>query len=68
MTRTRLDLPYAYVRFDDARRRALPGLFGALLERGIVPVGRFGSWCYLSMEGAIRQGMETAAWLSGGGA
>ncbi len=66
VTRRRLDLPFAYVRFDRARREALPPLFAALLERGIVPIGRFGSWSYLSMEDAIRHGTETAAWLRGG--
>lgn len=61
-----LDLPYAYVLFDEARRDALPILFDALLERDIVPVGRYGAWDYLSMETTILQGKETAEWLAGG--
>lgn len=64
--RRRLDLPYAYVLFDEARRRALPVLFSALLERGIVPVGRYGAWDYLSMEQALLQGKETADRLRDG--
>lgn len=64
-TSGRQDLPFAYVLFDEARRAALPVIFRALLARGIVPVGRFGSWDYLSMEGTILQGLETAAWLRG---
>jgi len=62
-TRKQLDLPYAYVLFDDARRAALPIVFRALFERGIIPIGRFGSWNYLSMETTIQQGIETARWL-----
>ena len=59
----RLDLPYAYVLFDDARRRALPVIFRALLDLGIVPLGRYGAWDYLSMEQTILQGQETAEYL-----
>lgn len=59
----RLDLPYAYVLFDEARREALPAIFAALLERDIVPIGRYGAWDYLSMETTILQGKETAEWL-----
>lgn len=61
--RQRLDLPYAYVLFDDARRAALPPIFEALLARSIVPVGRYGAWDYLSMESTILQGKETAEYL-----
>jgi protoporphyrinogen oxidase len=60
----RLELPYAYVLFDPARREALPVIFEALLERDIVPVGRYGAWDYLSMETTILQGKETAEWLA----
>lgn len=60
----RLDLPYAYVLFDEARREALPVIFDALLKRDIVPVGRYGAWDYLSMETTILQGRETAQWLA----
>lgn len=61
--RRRLDLPYAYVLFDDVRRRVLPIVFRALLAHRIIPVGRYGSWSYLSMEDTILQGIETAEWL-----
>lgn len=64
VTEQRLDLPYAYVLFDEARRRALPVIFRALLERDIVPVGRYGAWDYLSMETTIQQGIETARYLA----
>lgn len=61
--RQRLDLPYAYVLFDEARRTALPVIFKALFEKGIIPVGRYGAWDYLSMEQAMLQGKETAEYL-----
>lgn len=63
---TRLDLPYAYVLFDDARRAALPVLFEALVARDVIPLGRYGSWNYLSMEDSIAQGIEAARYAKGG--
>jgi protoporphyrinogen oxidase len=61
---TRVDLPYGYVLFDADRRAALPAIFAALLERDIIPVGRYGAWDYLSMEQTILQGRETATYLA----
>ncbi len=63
LTESRLDLPFAYVLFDEDRRAALPIVFEALLERDIIPVGRYGAWDYLSMETTILQGKETAEFL-----
>ncbi|MBI4879814.1 MAG: FAD-dependent oxidoreductase [Planctomycetes bacterium] len=62
----RLDLPFAYVLHDGARREVLPLLFRALRERSIIPVGRYATWSYLSMEDVILQGKEAAAHLCRG--
>jgi len=58
-----LDIAEAYVVFDGARRRVLPALFRFYLERGIVPLGRYGAWDYLAMEDSLRHGREAAQFV-----
>jgi protoporphyrinogen oxidase len=55
----------AYVIYDRFRAQNLPAAHRALSEAGIFSAGRFGSWEYSSMEGAIKAGMELAERLSG---
>ena len=55
----------AYVIYDRFRAKNLPEPHRALNEAGILSAGRFGSWEYSSMEGAIKTGMELAERLSG---
>jgi len=55
----------AYVIYDRFRAQNLPAAHRALNEAGIFSTGRFGSWEYSSMEGAIKAGMELAERLSG---
>ena len=55
----------AYVIYDRFRAQNLPAAHRALNEAGIFSAGRFGSWEYSSMEGAIKAGMELARRLSG---
>jgi len=50
----------AYVIYDRFRAESLPAAHRALNDAGIVSAGRFGSWEYSSMEGAIKAGMELA--------
>ncbi len=50
----------AYVIHDRFRAENLPRILAGLREAGIHSGGRFGSWEYSSMEGAIRTGMEVA--------
>jgi len=57
---TAMTIPYAYVIYDDQRRRLLPRIFAWLRERGIEPAGRYGRWEYSSMEDAILEGREAA--------
>lgn len=55
-----VDIPEAYVVFDRARREILPQLYGWYLERGIVPMGRYGTWDYLAMEDSLQHGRKVA--------
>jgi protoporphyrinogen oxidase len=54
----------AYVIYDRFRARSLPRVFAALEELGIHSAGRFGSWEYSSMEGALKAGAGLAARLA----
>lgn len=58
-----VDIPRAYVVFDAARRRVLPALHRFYVERGVVPLGRYGAWDYLAMEDSLRHGRQVADWL-----
>lgn len=55
----------AYVIYDRFRAHNLPAVHRALGEAGIHSAGRFGSWEYSSMEGAIRAGIDLAERLAG---
>ncbi|HEV8702722.1 MAG TPA: FAD-dependent oxidoreductase [Candidatus Polarisedimenticolia bacterium] len=60
----------AYVIYDRFRAGSLPRVHETLQAAGIHSAGRFGSWEYSSMEGAIQAGMELAGRLDaalGGG-
>ncbi|RKY17079.1 MAG: hypothetical protein DRQ55_16620 [Planctomycetota bacterium] len=59
-----VDIPHGYVLFDEARRRVLPQLLSWYLERGVVPMGRYGSWDYLAMEDSLIHGRQVAQWLA----
>lgn len=50
----------AYVIYDRFRAGNLPRVHEILSAAGIHSTGRFGSWEYSSMEGAIKAGMEIA--------
>ena len=50
----------AYVIYDRFRAGSLPRVHETLRAAGIHSTGRFGSWEYSSMEGAIQAGMELA--------
>ena len=53
----------AYVIYDRFRAGSLPRVHETLRAAGIHSAGRFGSWEYSSMEGAIQAGMELAGRL-----
>jgi protoporphyrinogen oxidase len=54
----------AYVIYDRFRAASLPRVFAALEELGLHSAGRFGSWEYSSMEGAIKAGALVAGRLA----
>lgn len=58
-----IDIPEAYVVFDRARRVALPKLLRFYLDRNIVPLGRYGTWDYLSMGDCMHHGQVAARWI-----
>jgi protoporphyrinogen oxidase len=60
-----IDIPEAYVVFNRDRREVLPALMRWYVERGVIPMGRYGAWDYLSMEDSLRHGRQAAAWVSG---
>ena len=54
----------AYVVFDKARREALTPLLSFYAEHGVVPMGRYGTWDYLSMQDSLTHGRDAAAWAA----
>lgn len=55
-----IKIPYAYVVFDNWRRRNLPKILSFLEKNDIISTGRYGSWDYLSMERSFLLGKEVA--------
>lgn len=55
-----IKIPYAYVVFDNWRRRNLPKILSFLKKNRIISTGRYGSWDYLSMERSFLLGKEVA--------
>ena len=60
-----VDIPYAYVVYDDERKRILPEIMSYLNTCDIFSIGRYGSWEYMSMEDTILQGKAVAEALHG---
>ena len=60
VTRVDLDLPGAYVIYDDHRDQAVSNLLSFYRKNRVLPVGRYGRWEYGSMESAIEQGIGAA--------
>lgn len=54
----------AYVVFDAARRRALRPLLEFYVGHGVLPMGRYGTWDYLSMQDSLAHGRDAAAWAA----
>ena len=57
-------IPWAYVIFDQHRKKVLPGILKFLEENRIYSIGRYGRWTYSTIEDALRQGKETAEKLA----
>jgi protoporphyrinogen oxidase len=56
-----LDIPYAYVLYDAARRDAVSCIQKHLRRNNVFSIGRFGGWEYSSMEDAVLAGRDAAA-------
>jgi hypothetical protein len=61
-----IDIPYAYVVYDENRRPAVKAIHEYLAGHGIYPCGRYGDWSYLWSDEAILSGRLAA--LRAGGA
>lgn len=57
------DIEYAYVVFDEAHAAATATIHDWLGRHGVLSCGRYGAWVYSSMEDALLDGMEAAAWV-----
>jgi protoporphyrinogen oxidase len=62
-----LVIPHGYVIYDRHRAQWLPRIIRYLRDRGIELAGRYGRWEYATMEDALRQGREAAAWCRADG-
>ncbi len=60
VTRVDLDLPGAYVIYDDVRNGIVEELLSFYQKQDVYSVGRYGRWEYGSMESALEQGIQTA--------
>src|SRR5262249_50849734 len=60
MTRHVLDIPCAYIVFDEHRQAHLQSLIDYLESRNIFRAGRYGRWDYFSMEDSILSGKAAA--------
>ncbi|HTC22225.1 MAG TPA: hypothetical protein VK859_15310, partial [bacterium] len=60
VTRVDLDLPGAYVIYDENRDQTVSDLISFYRKNRVVCVGRYGRWEYGSMESAMEQGIGTA--------
>jgi protoporphyrinogen oxidase len=64
-TRVDLNLPGAYVIYDERREDITGSLLRFFEKRGIYSVGRYGRWEYGSMESAMAQGRQAAQSILG---
>ena len=56
-------IPEAYVIYDEAYPEARALIHSWLQDQDILSTGRYGDWNYSSMEDALLNGREAAAWL-----
>ena len=60
-----VDIPYAYVVYDDERKKSLPKIISYLKKHDVFSIGRYGGWEYMSMEDTLLQGKAVAEALHG---
>jgi len=54
-----LNIPFAYVIYDNEREKVLPEILGFLKKHGIISIGRFGGWKYSTMEESLQDGFNS---------
>ena len=54
------DIKYGYPIYDSNYRQSRKKILKFLAQNNIIPCGRYGSWRYLSMEGVILDGKDSA--------
>ncbi len=59
-----MKIPYAYVVYDEHRRKTLPKLFNFLKKNQIFSIGRYGGWRYSTTESALIEGKNLAEKLA----
>ena len=60
ITRDKNDIKYGYIIYDNNHRLATETISGFLGQHQIYPLGRYGSWRYMSMEDVILAGRQIA--------
>ena len=55
-----LNIPFAYVIYDNEREKVLPKIFGFLKKHKIISTGRFGGWKYSTMEESLEDGLAAS--------
>lgn len=65
MVESAVDIPCAYVIYDDFRKEHLPSIMNYLKSNAVWSIGRYGSWKYMSMEDVMIEGKVTAEVLRG---
>jgi protoporphyrinogen oxidase len=60
-----INIPYAYVIYDNFRKKNLPKIIAYLESNDVYSIGRYGSWEYMSMEDTLLQGKTVAEKLHG---
>ncbi len=60
VSRVDLNLPGAYVIYDEKRDETVAGLLAFFRKHRVLSIGRYGRWEYGSMESAMEQGLAAA--------
>lgn len=64
LTQKIINIPHAYVIYDNWREQNLPKLLNSLEKQNIHSIGRYGQWKYSSMQEAVLDGKKIAQSLT----
>jgi len=65
LTQVIMQIPHAYVIFDQWRDANLPRIHAHLNQHAIYSIGRYGAWKYASMQDAVLDGKEMVETITG---